>query len=94
MVVCVVGITSAVGVKYFWEEREYTNVVLVGPRNGNENSSIFMHPGVLSCHASTLVWFNEIRIISVVDLDKPFRLVGVKSGYKSCCPGINRHIPK
>jgi hypothetical protein len=95
MVACVVGTTSAVGVKYFWEEREYTNVVLVCPRNGNENSDIFIHSSeVLLGHAGTLVWFNVIRIISVVDLGKPFSLVDFKSGYKSCCSGINQHIPK
>ena len=92
MVVCVVHIACAVSMKYFWEQHECMDVILVCPGYGNKNPGNIRHLWVVLTYLGTLTWYDEIRIISVVDFGKSFTLINIKGGHKSCISTGKRHI--
>ena len=80
MVICVVRITGTVAVKYLWEKRKCTDVGLIGPSNRHKYPSLLMHWWVGSSNSSTLLWFNEVRIIRIINLGEAKFAIDIKGG--------------
>jgi hypothetical protein len=69
------------------------NVILICPSNGDEDSGFFMHWWVVSTDLGTLTWFNEIRVVAVVDFGESFLSFKIKTGNKSRSSTTNIGTP-
>jgi hypothetical protein len=73
---------SAVAVTYFGEKQECTTVILACP----SKTKLWLIDELGGCFlmcVSALSWFNEVRIIGVINFGKSLLSINTKTGYNS-----------